>query len=155
MKARSGERTQRLNSFGAPSPADPELFGQGPVPPRIFLFQILQKTAALADELQQAPPGVMIFHVEFEVIGETVDALREQRDLHFWRAGVPFVESNLFDEAFLPLTGDGHRETPPGASPLIAAPRSPSPGAGSNPARLPTNPAIHPSTGGAGSKGEI
>src|SRR3989304_4780974 len=78
-----------------PSPADPELFSQGPKPLRILLSEILQETAARADEHQQAPPGVVILHMQLEVIGQAVDALRQERDLDLRGGGGPFVEWGL------------------------------------------------------------
>src|SRR3972149_1585266 len=110
-----------------PSPADPELFSQGPKPLRTLLSEILQETAALADEHQQAPPGVVILHMQLEVIGQAVDALRQERDLDLRRAGVPFVESKLLDEALLRFDCDRHSEPPSGAQPPIARPRGPRP----------------------------
>src|SRR5438876_288837 len=50
---------------------------------------------ALADHLQQPPPGVHVLLVRGEVLGELSDALREQRNLDFRRAGIPVVPLKL------------------------------------------------------------
>ena len=47
---------------------------------------------------------MIILHVRFEVLGESVDSLREQGDLDFRRAGVSFVcfvLTDYFDLSFL------------------------------------------------------
>ena len=55
------------------------------------------------------PSGVVILDVLFEVIGETVDALREERDLHFGRPRVALVDAELLDQALLLFDGERHR----------------------------------------------
>ena len=40
-------------------------------------LQIIQQTATLRDHLEQAPPRVVIFLVDFEVLGKFVDSLAE------------------------------------------------------------------------------
>ena len=43
----------------------------------ICALQIIQQTSALRDHLEQAPPGVVIFLVDFKVLGKLVDPLAE------------------------------------------------------------------------------
>ena len=50
----------------------------------ICALEIVQKTSALRDHLEQAAPRMVIFLVRFEVLGQLVDALAEQRNLHLW-----------------------------------------------------------------------
>ena len=79
---------------------------------------------------------MVILHVELEVIAETVDAILQERDLDFRGASIPFVDSELVDEAFLPFNSDGHQKAPPEARPPIATPPSLRPhGVGSKNAR--------------------
>lgn len=40
---------------------------------------------------------MVILHMDFEVLGKMLDALTEQRDLHFRRAGVRRMNSELLD----------------------------------------------------------
>jgi len=47
----------------------------------VLALQILQQTASLPDQFQQTSPRMVILGVDFEVLGEIVDALTEQGDL--------------------------------------------------------------------------
>jgi hypothetical protein len=51
--------------------------------PVVFSLEVIEHLAALADELQQPTPRMMILDVRLEVIGQPVDAGRQQRDLDF------------------------------------------------------------------------
>src|SRR5262245_12278106 len=55
---------------------------------RIRLLQIVEQLAALIDHLEQSPAGVMVARVCGEVLGESLDACRQQRDLDLRRACV-------------------------------------------------------------------
>src|SRR5881628_1745602 len=59
------------------------------------MAEVGEQLPALADHLQQPPPGVHVLLVRGEVLGELSDALREQRDLDFRRAGIPVVPFKL------------------------------------------------------------
>src|SRR5712692_6042369 len=80
-----------------PSLADPELFRDGSVTLRVFLAQVLEQTAALADEHEQTAAGVMILQVGLELLGK----------------------------ALLLLDGQPHARILPGAPPPIATPPEP------------------------------
>ena len=43
---------------------------------------------------------MVILHMDFEVLGKMLDALAEERDLHFWRAGVRRMNSELLNLLF-------------------------------------------------------
>src|SRR5215510_8234329 len=114
-KSRSAGRNARrraglLGEIGRdpPSLANPEPIGHDPVALRVLLAQVLEQSPALADQHQQAPAGVMVLLVRLEMIRQTVDALGEQRDLHFGRPGVPIMCFELIDEASLLLDGQPH-----------------------------------------------
>src|SRR5262245_95245 len=64
---------------------------------------------ALADQLEQATPRMVVVLVLFQVLDELVDAAREQRDLDLGRAGIPFVGVVLGDDLFLVLLRQGQR----------------------------------------------
>ena len=51
---------------------------------RLGSLEVIEQPAALADEHQEAAAGMVIFRVRFEVLGQIVDALAENRDLNFW-----------------------------------------------------------------------
>src|SRR5688572_20675368 len=50
----------------------------------------------------------MILLVRLEVLGQILDALAEQRDLHFRRTGVGLVRTELGDRGRLGLWREGH-----------------------------------------------
>ncbi len=43
---------------------------------------------------------MVILHMDFEVLGKMLDALAEERDLHFWRAGVRRMNPELLNLLF-------------------------------------------------------
>ena len=43
---------------------------------------------------------MVILNVDFEVPGKILDTLAEQRNLHFWRAGVRRMNPELLDHLF-------------------------------------------------------
>jgi len=43
---------------------------------------------------------MVILHMDFEVPGKMLNALAEERDLHFWRAGVRRMNSELLNHFF-------------------------------------------------------
>ena len=55
------------------------------------LLKIVQQAPALADHLQKAPVGVLVLGVLAHVLGEHVDALRQDGDLDLRGAGVGLV----------------------------------------------------------------
>src|SRR5580698_7493187 len=55
--------------------ADPERLDYGAIAFDVFGLQIVQKTAALADQHQKTATRVMILHVGLEVLGEIRDPL--------------------------------------------------------------------------------
>ena len=87
---------QRLVSFGFCSP------------------NVLEEPPTPAHEYEQPSSGVMVLAVQLEVLGETVDALREQRDLHVRGTGVRRVRSKGLRGLLLERARDqrGPRECP-------------------------------------------
>ena len=51
--------------------------------------------------LRKVHSDLMILRVRLEVVGERVDPLREERDLHLGRAGVGFVRAILGSDLLL------------------------------------------------------
>src|SRR5207248_6004502 len=92
------------NSRGAPFDAprethlllpDPQTVDQLAVPGGILRLEVIEQPPALADELEQSAPRVVVLLVRLEVLGQVMDALGEQRDLHLRRAGVALVGAEL------------------------------------------------------------
>jgi hypothetical protein len=58
---------------------------------------------ALADQLEQPTPGVVILFVGLEMVRQIGNAIAEQRDLDFRRTGVFFVLPEVCDNLLFPL----------------------------------------------------
>src|ERR1700694_670225 len=84
-----------------PSPPEPELGDDRSVPLDVGALQIVQQPAALADQLQQPAPRVVVVGVRLEMVGEVIDPFAEDRDLDFGRPGVLLVEAVRLDHARL------------------------------------------------------
>jgi hypothetical protein len=54
--------------------------------------EIIQKTAALADHLQQAAPGAVILDVVLQMLGQVVDPFGEKGHLHIRRPSVALMD---------------------------------------------------------------
>jgi hypothetical protein len=87
-------------------------FDHGTVSIYIFGFQVIEQPAPFADHFQQSPAGMVILCMGFEMIGEVVDPLAQNRNLHLRRArirtmltvGIDYLTLLLFRErqGFLP-----------------------------------------------------
>ena len=64
-------------------------------------LEVIQESATLAHHLEQSSPAVMIFGVLLEVVGEVVDTLSEDCDLHPARTSVSFVTTVFSDRRCL------------------------------------------------------
>src|SRR5579859_4089303 len=71
--------------------ADAELIDDGAIPLVVGLLEVVQQATTAADELQKSAAAVMILRVRFEVLRQVADAVRQERDLHFGRAGIRIV----------------------------------------------------------------
>jgi len=65
-----------------------QFLGNRLVTAQIGILQVFQKAAALADHDQQPATRAVIFLIGLQVLGQMIDALRQQRDLHI---GLPSV----------------------------------------------------------------
>src|ERR687898_2304886 len=81
----------------------------------ILALQVIQQTAALANQFEEAAARVMIFRVRLEVLGEISDAFAEDGDLNFRRAGVGIVCAVRTDELGLSVFIECHECLPPRA----------------------------------------
>lgn len=52
----------------------------------------------MADKLQEAASGMVILNVSLEMLGEMLNTLAEQRDLHLRRAGVRLMKPKLLHD---------------------------------------------------------
>src|SRR5580692_935729 len=81
-----------------PLPSDAETADDGAVALDVVLADVVEQPPALADELHQAAPGVVVPFVLLQVFRQVVDPSGQQGNLHLGRAGVRVVE---------PVLGDG------------------------------------------------
>src|SRR5438132_16062 len=72
-------------------------------------LEVVEEPPPLADEHEQPAPRVMVVAVGPEVLGEVVDARREQRYLHLGRARIGLRLPELLDDFALRLDGQAHR----------------------------------------------
>src|SRR6266540_830341 len=86
-------------------PPQAELLNEGAIALEVALLQVLQEPPAAADELEQAAARVVVLRVRPQVLGQLVDASRQQRDLHFRRAGVALGVTVLADDLQLRFLG--------------------------------------------------
>ena len=93
-------------------PADTELLDDCSVPPRILILQIFQKPPPLPDQHQQPSPRMVVLRVGLEMLGQSVDALGEERDLDLGRPSVAFMRLELLDQALLAVDSQRHRGPP-------------------------------------------
>lgn len=82
---------------------DAQLADQRTVPADVAGTQIVEQAAALANQHQQAAARVEVLRVDLEVLGQLLDALGEQCDLHFGRTGVAIARLELLDDFGLDL----------------------------------------------------
>src|SRR5579884_2399562 len=89
--------------------AQAELADDGEVTAAVPVAQIGEQAGALADHFEEAAPAGVVLLVLPHVLGQLVDACREQRDLHFRRAGVTALPPELVNNLRLAVLGDRHR----------------------------------------------
>ena len=81
------------------SSSEAELLDQGAVPIDVFALEIIQQATALTHDLEKTASRMMILRVRPEMLLESRDPLRQERDLYLGRAGIgvaPLVGSNDF-----------------------------------------------------------
>lgn len=81
--------------------AQAERFDQGAIAREIFTLEVIKQTPTLADHLEQAATRVMIFVMNFKMLGQVQDALTEQCNLNLGRPSVRlmllvFADSDCF-----------------------------------------------------------
>ena len=64
---------------------------------QVVVLQIFQQAPALADHHQQSATRTMIFFVGLQMLGQMIDPLREQGNLHVRRPRVAVVQLERFN----------------------------------------------------------
>ena len=72
-------------------------------------LQVIQKTAALADQHQQTTPRSVILLVCLEVLGQFANPLTQNRDLDLRRTGVRIVGAEAFNQGQFSLQSPARR----------------------------------------------
>src|SRR5207237_7961649 len=93
-----------------PSTADAQLVDYRPIALGLLSLDVLEKPPPFPDQHQQAPARVVILRMRLEVLGEPIDALGQERDLHLRGPRVPLVSLELLDQALLADEGKRHRK---------------------------------------------
>jgi len=78
-----------------------QLFCNRLVAAQIHALQVFEQAATLADHHQQTAARAVILFVGLQMLGQMVDAMREQRDLHVRRTRVLGVRLKLFNSLCL------------------------------------------------------
>ena len=63
--------------------SESEFFDQRTITADVFLSQIAEKTASLADHLQKTASGVVILRILLQMLGELHNSRGQNRDLYF------------------------------------------------------------------------
>jgi hypothetical protein len=66
----------------------------------IVFPEIIEQPSPLPYQLEETPAGVVILHVDLEVLREVFDALAQQCDLNFRRASIGLMEFELLNNVF-------------------------------------------------------
>ena len=78
-----------------------QFLGDGPIASQVNRLQVFEQAAALADHDQQPATRAVILFVGLQMLGQMVDAMREQRDLHVRRTRVLGVRLECFNRLCL------------------------------------------------------
>ena len=99
-------KAARLRNEGKPGGllAELELLGDGQIPVVGGALEVVEQPAALADHDQKTTPGAVILLVGLKVLGQVIDTLGEQGDLHVGRTGILRVDLVVGDNFLLGLS---------------------------------------------------
>ena len=70
--------------------ADAEPLDKGPVSVDVGLSEVVEQATTPTHEKQQSPAAVVVVLVEFQVLGELSDPMRQNRDLDLGASGITF-----------------------------------------------------------------
>src|SRR5690606_30604881 len=129
------DRPRRINEGSGPRgplphrlAAQAETLDQLPVAVDVLVGEVLQEPATTADQQQEAAAAVVVVLVLLQVLGQIVDAARQQRDLDLRRSGVTLTGRVLGND--LVLGGGVERHVAPS---MKSSPADPGPGGRAGP----------------------
>ncbi len=73
--------------------ANSQLFYDCTIPVCVLCLQVIQKAATLSDHSQQASARVMVFGVDFEMLGQIVNPLAQEGDLYLGRTRIRIMSA--------------------------------------------------------------
>ena len=85
-----------------------QLGDDGAVPLDVHLLEVAEEVAPMSYHLQKSPAAVVILHVGSQMLGQGVDAIGQDSDLDFRRAGVTLMDGILRDDSLLFCYGHGN-----------------------------------------------
>lgn len=85
--------------------SEAEFMNDGFIALGIVFLQIIQQATPLADQHEKAAARTVVFLVGLEVLRQLTNTLAQQRNLHFWTAGIRGVRAILVNEGLLLLSG--------------------------------------------------
>jgi len=88
-------------------PAQTQLGNDFAVALDVASLDVVEKTTTPTDHHQKSTATVMVVRVGLQMLGEMVDAIGQQRDLHFRRAGIGSVRTVLSDRFVLGCCSHG------------------------------------------------
>ena len=92
-----------LSHCGNALPANTQSANQRTIPLDVPVSYIIQQSPAMAYQLHQPVTRVVIALVNFQMLSQMSNAIREQRNLNFRRPGVRLVKAVLGNNRFLIL----------------------------------------------------
>jgi hypothetical protein len=95
-----GNRDGRKGFQLEPLLPDAQPLNQASISLVIVLPEIIEKPSPLSYQLEETTAGVVILHVDLEVLREVIDTLTQQRYLNFGRARVRLMEFELLNNFF-------------------------------------------------------
>src|SRR5690606_21965798 len=96
-------------SFARSLAAKAELLDQRAVAVLVLLLDVVEKRTALRHELQETTTGMVVLRVGLEVLGQIVDPLGQNGDLHLGGAGIACLLGEFFHQRGLALSRNRHR----------------------------------------------
>ena len=81
--------------------AQTQLGNDGAVALDILLLEVVEQISSLTNHLQQTAAGVMVLLMNLHMLGQVVDPLGEDRDLHLCRTGIGLVGSVVSNNSLL------------------------------------------------------
>ena len=91
----------RLHSDTFDLLSDVQLLDDRAVTLDIYLLKVSEKVSSVTDHLEKSAAAVVVLMVSLEVLGKSVDAICEDRDLNLGRTCVALVGLVLVDDRLL------------------------------------------------------